>query len=258
MTALMVLPLALFAQEQEPPKPAGGAGLSDEEIKKANNPMASTKALNLHTYLVSKLYGIEDASMSQMIVRYAQPVGRVLIRASMPFVVSSEAGKSPTTGTGDFNIFGIYSRSTKSGNQFGIGPTITAPTASHNLGSGKWQGGIAILAFMASNRLIQWGGLLQWQASFAGQSDRDEVNTFFPQIFAIWQIGGGTYLRSTGIWTFNLRNGEYSVPVGLGVGKVVKVNKIVFNIFAEPQFTVLANGIGQPKYQTFVGFNTQF
>jgi len=65
-------------------------------------------------------------------------------------------------------------------------------------------------------------------------------------------------LRSTGIWSFNLENGDYNVPIGLGVGKVVKVNKIVFNIFAEPQFTVLAEGLGQPKFQTFVGFNTQF
>lgn len=48
------------------------------------------------------------------------------------------------------------------------------------------------------------------------------------------------------------------MPVGLGVGKVLKTGGVVFNLFAEPQFTVLAEGIGQPGYQTFVGFNTQF
>jgi hypothetical protein len=48
------------------------------------------------------------------------------------------------------------------------------------------------------------------------------------------------------------------VPIGLGVGKVFKAGNVVFNLFAEPQFTVLAEGIWQPRYQTFIGFNTQF
>jgi hypothetical protein len=43
-----------------------------------------------------------------------------------------------------------------------------------------------------------------------------------------------------------------------GLEKILRMNKTVFNIFAEPQFTVLAEGIGQPTFQTFVGVNTQF
>ena len=41
-------------------------------------------------------------------------------------------------------------------------------------------------------------------------------------------------------------------------GKVLKVNNIVFNIFAEPQFTILHKGVGQPEVQLFIGLNTQF
>lgn len=44
----------------------------------------------------------------------------------------------------------------------------------------------------------------------------------------------------------------------LGIGKVVKVGTTVFNIFAEPQFTVLREGVGQPEFQFFIGLNTQF
>ena len=57
---------------------------------------------------------------------------------------------------------------------------------------------------------------------------------------------------------FNLKDGSYNVPVGLGIGQVVPAGKTVFNIFVEPQFSVLSHGAGQPELQVFVGFNTQF
>lgn len=251
---MAVLPQLLAQQEH----PEIRNGVSEEEMKRANDPMANVKAFNVQNYIVSKLYGLPDQSINQLLARYSQPIGKFLLRATMPFIVSSDASKAPTTGLGDFNLFAIYTIPAASGNKFGIGPALVAPTGTHNLGAGKWQAGVAALAFMAKSRLIQWGSLLQWQASFAGDSDRAAVSTLIPQVFFIWQMGGGFCLRSTGIWTFNLKNGDYSVPLGLGVGKVMKVGKVVFNLFAEPQFTVLAEGVGQPKYQTFVGFNTQF
>lgn len=238
---------------QEKPVPA----VSEEELKRANDPMADIKAVNIQNYIVSRLYGT-DAELNQLLLRYSQPLGRVLLRVTMPFVTSSGGiGKEPTSGLGDLNLFGIYSFSSN-GNKIGIGPNLTIPTGTHGLGSGKWQAGISILAFMARSHVVQWGTLLQWQTSFAGDENRADISLLTPQVFFIWQIGSGFCLRSTGVWSFNLENGDYNVPIGLGVGKVVKAGKMVFNIFAEPQFTVLAEGIGQPKFQTFVGFNTQF
>lgn len=252
---LVIMMLPLIAGAQEVP---AHAGPSDEEIKRANDPMAEIKALNVQNYIVSSMYGLEGHSMNQLMLRYSQPVGNVLFRATMPFIVSAPPSEGPTTGAGDFNMFAIYSFPNSTGNKFGVGPTITAPTGTRNLGSGKWQAGISALAFFARSHVVQIGSLLQWQTSFAGDEDRADVNLLIPQVFFIWQLGGGIYARSTGVWTFNLNSGDYSVPLGLGIGKVVKAGKVVFNLFAEPQFTVLAEGVGQPKFQTFVGFNTQF
>lgn len=253
---LLCLMCTMLSHSQEA-KPRPGA-LDEEELKKANNPMAKTKAFNVHNYMVSSLYGVEDASVNQLIARYSQPVGKVLLRLSMPFIVSSMPGDAPVTGLGDFNMFAIYSFPSKSGNQFGIGPSLTAPTATKDLGQGKWQTGVSVLAFFAKSHIVQIGSLLQWQISFAGEEDRPDVSLFTPQVFFIWQLGGGTYLRSTGVWSFDLYSGHYNVPLGLGLGKVVKAGGVVFNIFAEPQLSVLAVGAGQPKFQTFIGFNTQF
>jgi hypothetical protein len=53
-------------------------------------------------------------------------------------------------------------------------------------------------------------------------------------------------------------NDNYSVPLGIGVGQVIKKGKIVYNLFSEPQFSVADEGPGQPEWQLFVGFNMQF
>lgn len=253
----MMSTLSLRAQEQQ--TPGHPPQLDEETLKKANNPMAKTKAFNVHNYIVSDIYG-SDVQQNQFILRYAQPVGKFLVRASLPFVTVSQPELPPTFGVGDFNVFAIYSLPSPTGNQFGIGPAISAPTATSDAtGTGKWQAGISALAFFAKSHQLQIGALLQWQSSFAGDEDRADISMLTSQVFFIWQIGAGYYLRSTGVWSFNLEDeGNYNVPIGLGVGKVIKVGKVVFNIFAEPQFTVMAEGYGQPRFQTFVGFNTQF
>ena len=57
---------------------------------------------------------------------------------------------------------------------------------------------------------------------------------------------------------FEIANDKYNVPVGLGIGKVVPTRKAVFNLFVEPQYTILSRGAGQPELQIFIGVNTQF
>lgn len=255
--ALALVILFLISKAQEKP-PVAQHGVSEEEMKRANDPMANIKAFNVQNYIVSKLYGLPDQQVNQLLLRYSQPIGPVLLRATMPFVTSSAQGVGPTSGLGDFNLFAIYSFPSTNGNKFGIGPNLTIPTGTHDLGTGKWQTGISVLAFFAKSKVIQAGSLLQWSGSFAGDANKSDISMLTPQVFFIWQVGAGFCLRSTGIWSFNLKNGDYNVPIGLGVGKVLKAGGVVFNIFAEPQFTVLADGIGQPKFQTFVGFNTQF
>ena len=48
------------------------------------------------------------------------------------------------------------------------------------------------------------------------------------------------------------------MPVGLGLGQVIPTPNVVYNVFVEPQFTILDRGAGQPQLQLFLGFNMQF
>ena len=230
----------------------------------ANNPLANMTAFNLQNYYTGELTESDD-SANQFWLRYAQPFSIAktnwLMRASLPInTYPTPPDGDKETGIGDFNVFAAYLMDT--GNpavSFGIGPQLTAPTATEDeLGSEKWSGGLANVLFNANSSKFQYGYLLTWQASFAGDDDRDDVNVAAFQPFAFYQLGGSTYLRAAPIWVYNIENDDYSVPLGVGIGHVIKSEKVVYNLFIEPQFSVLDEGPGQPEWQIFCGFNMQF
>ena len=74
----------------------------------------------------------------------------------------------------------------------------------------------------------------------------------------IYNFPQGWYFRSSATWNFNLKNGDYSIPVGAGVGKAWKMGGTTYNLLPEPQWTVSHQGDGQPKFQVFMGMNLQF
>lgn len=107
----------------------------------------------------------------------------------------------------------------------------------------KWQGGFA---FVANSPTFQLGSLISWQASFAGDDTREKTSLGAFQPFYFWQWGKGTYIPGAPVWVFDFRSGNYNTPIALGIGKVIKVNKTVFNLFVEPQYSVLSSGT-QPQ-----------
>lgn len=247
-TALFI---ALPAAAQEP---------SAAELAAANNPLANSKAFNLQNYFVPSLTGAPDATANTFWLRYAQPIGKVLVRASLPLpTVPVPDQPDSLSGVGDFNVFAAYLVVAEPTSSFGIGPLLAAPSATDDaLGSGKWQGGLAAVVFNVPSPTIQYGALLTWQASFGGDDERADTNVIAAQPFAMFQLGGGTYLRTAPLWVFDLENDSYHIPFGFGIGRVIKSGGIVYNIFIEPQFTILHKGVGQPQFQLFTALNMQF
>lgn len=230
----------------------------------ANNPLANMTAFNMQNYYIGDITE-SDKTANQFWFRYASPfsLGKSnwLLRASLPVNSYPTAPSGDTeTGIGDLNVFTSYLFDT--GNpavSFGVGPQLTAPTASKDeVGSEKWSAGLVNVLFNGSSPKFQYGYLLSWQQSFAGDDDRQDVNIAAFQPFAFYQLGGGTYLRGAPIWNWNLENGNYSMPLGIGAGQIIKHDKTVYNMFIEPQFSVADEGPGQPEWQVFVGLNLQF
>jgi hypothetical protein len=136
---------------------------------------------------------------------------------------------------------------------------LVAPTATNRfLGQGKWQAGLAGVAVHPLSEGSLLIGIFTWQHSFAGEHARPDTQVVTFQPIAAVSIGGGYYVRSSGIWSFDISNNKRLIPLGVGFGKVFKTGNAIVNAFIEPQFTVYHNGTGLPSFQVFSGLNFQF
>jgi len=252
VAALALLPYPLHASEE----------VSSEEMNKSNNPLNPAPAFNLQDYWSPTLYDV-DQSINDFLPRLSKtiPSGKFvhvpqILRLTVP-ISTRPNGATTETGLGDINLFDILLLRGKGGVQFGLGPLLSMPTASHQLlGTGKFQGGVAVVALKARPRGIL-AGLIQWQASFAGDGNRPEVSSLTFQPLLIHNLSRGYCLRSTAVWTFDLESGHYHIPVGLGVGKVKKAGTKTMNFVLEPQWTVAHDGAGLPRFTLFAAVNTQ-
>ncbi len=240
------------------------AQVSAEDANKSNNPLTPAPGLNIQDYYAPDLYG-SDGYTNDLYLRGTlplPPMGFVpwpqLIRLTVPLTTRPDPAGGYSTGLGDINVFDIFLLR-KTGVELGVGPLLSIPTASDDeLGTGKWQAGLAGVAIAPSPKGIL-GGLLQWQASFAGDSDRADTNLLTFQPFGIYNLPNAWYLRSTAIWTFDLEDDRYYVPVGVGGGKIWKsAGGTIFNFFIEPQWTVAHDGDGWPRFAVFGGLNMTF
>lgn len=234
-----------------------------EEANKSNNPLNLAPGMNLQDYYTPKIDG-SDVHTNDMLLRGTLPVAPndflgvpQLLRATLPLSTRPDPHGGYSTGIGDLNLFDIFLLKTE-GIQLGIGPQITLPTAAHDeLGTGKWQAGFAAVAIDSTPRGLL-GALVQYQSSFAGDSDRAHVESATFQPLFIHNLQKGWYLRSTATWTFDLKNDSYYIPVGFGAGKARKVGTNIFNAFVEPQWTVDHKGDGLPRFMVFAGLNMTF
>lgn len=234
-----------------------------DTANKSNNPLNLAPGLNVQDYYTPKLYDT-NVHTNDALVRGTLPVAPngfssvpQLLRATVPISTRPDPHGGYSTGVGDLNLFDIFLLKTE-GIQLGIGPQITAPTAAHDeLGTGKWQAGLAAVAINSSPKGLL-GALVQYQSSFAGDSDRAHVESATFQPFVIHNLPKGWYLRSTGTWTFNLKDDTHYIPIGLGVGKVWKAGSNILNAYVEPQWTVQREGPGAPQFTVFAGINVTF
>jgi hypothetical protein len=240
--------------------PSTAGAQSAAEVAKANNPLAPVTAVNLHNYFVPTLYGVPGQSANAMMVRGVFATSRMILRATLPLSTAPSGAGDAVSGLGDFNVFDAFLlTSGESKTQFGVGPLLVIPTATDDvLGTGKWQAGGAVVAVSNVTPAVLVFGLVTYQHSFAGDSARATTSVVTAQPGAVFQVGGGYYIRTSGIWQWNTETGDYAIPIGLGAGKVMRAGKAVLNMFLEPQFTVLHEGVGQPAFQLFAGIMAQF
>jgi len=233
---------------------------SSEQANEANNPLTPKITINFQDQWAPELYDSSEdtnAFLFRGLIPHRLFGPGQLFRFTLP-VVTAPTANGNTTGLGDLNLIDLFPFKA-GGVELGIGPQLTLPTASEDeTGTGKWQAGLAVIV-IAPQKWGILGGLLTWQQSFAGDSDRADQNNLSFQPFFIYNLPRAWYLRSTATMTWDFERNTHVVPIGAGAGKVfVRPSGTTVNVFAEPQWTVDHRGAGQPKFQAFAGVNLQF
>ncbi len=196
-----ILPILLFAllgftnlqaQEEEPTQE------EKEDIEKAaQNPIASMYVLPFQN---NTQFGVGPYDRTQNItnIQPVIPIGlgkkvNLIFRTIIPVINQPLAEDSSKFGLGDIALSLFFTPRKPGKLIWGIGPAIGLPTATNPvLGTGKWSAGPAFIM------LIQPGGwtfgfVVQNTWSFAGQSDRDDVNAFYTNVFIVRNIAKGWY-----------------------------------------------------------------
>jgi len=181
--------------------------------------------------------GAKDATVWVMNVQPVIPIPltkswNLITRTILPVINQPPLFAAPQTdafGIGDLNpTFFLSPNVKREGFLWGVGPTMTFPTASDKvLGSGKYSMGPAAVGLYMGGPWVV-GALANQQWSFAGWSHHD-VNALLVQPFVNYNIKDGWYLVTAPIITgdFAATGGNHwTVPVGGGGGKLWRVGKV--------------------------------
>lgn len=152
-----------------------------------------------------------------------------------------------TTGFGDMYYVALFSpkKPIKKGDAnivWGAGFDVGMPTASDDvLGTGKWSAGPSALGVYLGPEW-KFGALLQQYWSFAGKSDRSDVNMTNLQYFYYYSlsptvsVGAGPNI----IANWEQDGGDrFTVPVGIGINKTINFGKIPVRIGFETYYSVI-------------------
>jgi hypothetical protein len=239
---------------------ADDANAGGDATNSANNPLTAKASINLQDYYTPSFYGPLNSDANSLLLRGLVPLNvgglQQLVRFTLPYSVNPAPDRY-ADGLGDLTVFDLIILPTKPV-LLAVGPLFVAPTATDRFtGAGRWQAGAAGAAVSVQS----WGlvgALVTYQHSFADNLGREPTSLLTAQPIIFYNLPQGFYLRSSGVWNFDLQNNLGYIPVGFGAGKVVQIGKVTANFFVEPQYSVYHYGEQVPHWQIYAGMNFQF
>ena len=181
---------------------------------------------------------VMPVSLTKDINLITRPV--IQVYNSVPYT-DSNGDEQRTTNFGDWTQLEIFSPAHSGHWLLGLGPTFIFPTAgSVYTGQGKWQvGPAAVIAYM-DKKFIAGVFPQQWW-SFAGDESRPDTSQMNLQpIFSMF-FEGGWNVGYSGNILVNFKapsDNRWTVPIGIGAGKVVKFGRLPVKIQLAGQYMV--------------------
>jgi hypothetical protein len=242
------LTLASAGSETQPSEAGGDQLPSNTELaKQVQNPIAKLISVPFQNNFN---FGIGANHVTEWVMNF-QPVipirlsedWNVITRTILPTIhmPSPAPGIRSAFGLGDLNPTGFISPATKGKFVWGVGPSMTFPTATDPLlGSGMFSAGPGVVGVLKTGPwVIGMLGNNQW--SYAGWRG-SPVNALLLQPLLSYNFKYGWYLNVSPILTANWEashDNVWTVPIGGGVGKVQRLGKLPVNIRLAAYYNVL-------------------
>jgi hypothetical protein len=217
-------------------------------VKQAQNPIANLISFPFQNN--TNFNTGPDSNRTQNVLNI-QPViplfnGRLITRTIFPLVWQPDYTQDSGTnfGLGDILFTAFYAPESK-GLTWGVGPVISFPSGGTDFGTGKWSAGVSAVALAMPGQWVV-GALINNIWSFAGSEDRADVNFMTFQPFINYNFTGFYFTFSpivTANWEADSGN-QWTVPLGLGLGKLVKFGKLPVNINASYYYNIVTPDFG--------------
>jgi len=180
----------------------------------------------------------------QPVIPFHLPAEWNLVTRTIMTVINqpdTDPDRGSTFGLGDTDLSLFLAPPSTETFIWGFGPIIRFPTASAEvLGGGKWGIGPTVAGAITTGPWVV-GALVHNVWSFAGDSTRPAVNQFLLQPILNYTLPRDWFLTSgpeiAADWKAPARD-RWTVPIGGGVGKVVKIAQQSLNIQGEAYYNV--------------------
>jgi hypothetical protein len=223
--------------------PAFAAACSQEsEAKQAQNPIARLISVPLENDFNPQTGpNKEDGYVLQMKPVVPLNLSRdwnLITRTIIPVIQTPDPvpGIQGAAGLGDISLSLFLSPAKAGPVIWGAGPIVSFPTASDDaLGTKKLSVGPTVVVLRSQGHWL-YGTLVYNVFSVAGPAARSDVSQMLMQPFVNYNLRRRWYLTTSPYVTANWekrRNERWTVPLGGGVGKIVHLEKLPVNVYAQ-------------------------
>ncbi|RUW54665.1 MAG: transporter [Mesorhizobium sp.] len=198
--------------------------------KQLSNPIASLISVPFQ-FNYDSGFGPDDGYRATLNIQPVVPISlndnwNLISRTILPIITQDDiAGPSGSqSGLGDVtqSLFFSPKAPGPGGVIWGVGPVMLLPTATDDLlGGGKWGAGPTAVALKQAGPWT-FGMLANQIWSFAGDSDRSEINATFLQPFLSYTTADAWTFGLNTESTYDWASHQWSVPINLSVAKLVK------------------------------------
>lgn len=240
VAALVVVVAALGptarAQEAREATPAKESDLAQE----LTNPLADLLTIPIQVNYDQNIGPADDGWKLQTNIQPVYPFElsanwNVISRTIVPVIWQDEIvpGAGSQFGLGDITVSLFASpKVPKGGVIWGVGPVLYLPSATDRLlGADKWGAGPSFVALTMRGRWTT-GALANHIWSFAGSSDRADINTTFVQPFAAYTWPNAWTVSVQSETTYNWEIEAWSVPLNVAVAKLVRLGRLPVSLQA--------------------------